>query len=59
MTRFHTAAFVAALACCVASLHAQLPKPALNTAPMLSTLEAGASHYDEVAQQIWKFAEVG
>ena len=59
MTRFHTAAFVAAFACGVAPLHAQLPKPALNTAPMLSTLESGASHYAEVAQQIWNFAEVG
>ena len=38
---------------------AQLPRPAANTAPILTTLDAGATHYAEVAQQIWRFAEVG
>jgi aminobenzoyl-glutamate utilization protein B len=38
---------------------AQLPRVAANTAPMLATLDAGASHYAQVAKQIWDFAEVG
>jgi aminobenzoyl-glutamate utilization protein B len=38
---------------------AQLPKPAANTAPILSSLDAAASHYATVAKQIWTFAEVG
>ena len=37
----------------------QLPKPAANTAAMLAALDAGASHYGQVAKQIWDFAEVG
>jgi len=36
-----------------------LPKPALNTAPMLAALDASAEHYAGVAKQIWGFAEVG
>ena len=42
-----------------APLAAQLPKPAANTAPMLSGLDAAAPHYADVAKQIWGFAEVG
>ena len=38
---------------------AQLPRVAPNTAPMLAALDAGASHYAQVAKQIWDFAEVG
>ena len=38
---------------------AQLPKPAGNTAAMLAALDAGASHFGQVAKQIWDFAEVG
>ena len=41
------------------SLDAQLPKPAVNTAPMLSALDDGATHFGQVAKQIWEFAEVG
>lgn len=60
MPRSSSAALAATLAVCVAlPLSAQLPRPALNTAPMLATLESGAAHYAEVAQQIWNFAEVG
>ena len=40
-------------------LDAQLPKPAVNTAPMLSALNDGAAHFGQVAKQIWEFAEVG
>src|SRR4029453_6357199 len=40
-------------------LGAPLPKPAANTAPMLSSLDAAAAHYATVAKQIWTFAEVG
>jgi len=40
-------------------LGAQLPKPAANTAPMLSSLDAAAAHYATVAKQIWTYAEVG
>ncbi len=40
-------------------LAAQLPKPAANTTPMLSSLDAAAAHYATVAKQIWTFAEVG
>ena len=38
---------------------AQLPKPAANTAPMVSSLDASAAHYASVAKQIWSLAEVG
>ncbi len=38
---------------------AALPSPAPNTAPMLAALDQGATHYTEVAQRIWSFAEVG
>lgn len=41
------------------SLAAQLPKPAANTAPMLTGLDAAAAHYADIAKQIWGFAEVG
>ena len=40
-------------------LIAQLPKAAANTAPMLASLDAAASHYGQVAKQIWDWAEVG
>ena len=40
-------------------LGAQLPKPAANTAPMLSSLDGAAAHYATVARQIWSYAEVG
>jgi len=60
MPRLTSSTLAATFACCVAMpLSAQLPRPALNTAPMLATLESGAAHYAEVAQQIWNFAEVG
>lgn len=36
-----------------------LPKPAANTAPMLTALDAAADRYAGVAKQIWGFAEVG
>ena len=55
----------AALCLCVATfaaahtMLAQLPKPAGNTAAMLAALDAGASHFGQVAKQIWDFAEVG
>ena len=38
---------------------AQTPRPAANTAPMLSALDAAATRYADVAKQIWTFAEVG
>lgn len=38
---------------------AQLPRPASNTAPILSALDAAAARYTDVAQRIWGFAEVG
>ncbi len=38
---------------------AQLPRTAVATAPILTTLDAGAAHYADVAKQIWGFAEVG
>jgi len=41
------------------SASAQLPRAAAATAPMLTTLDAGAAHYADVAKQIWGFAEVG
>ncbi len=41
------------------SATAQLPRAASATAPMLTTLDAGAAHYADVAKQIWGFAEVG
>ena len=37
----------------------QLPRPAANTAPMLTGLDAAAAHYSTIAKQIWTFAEVG
>ena len=43
----------------VSPIAAQLPKPAANTTPMLSSLDAAAAHYATVAKQIWTFAEVG
>jgi aminobenzoyl-glutamate utilization protein B len=44
-----------------ATLGAQtaLPKPAANTASMLSGLEAATEKYAGIAKQIWGFAEVG
>jgi aminobenzoyl-glutamate utilization protein B len=52
---------VGAVAPASAPLAAQpaLPKPALNTAPMLAALDASAERYAGVAKQIWGFAEVG
>ena len=44
---------------CASPLHAQLAKPAANTAPLLASLDAHAAHYADVAKQIWGFAEVG
>ena len=38
---------------------AQSPKPAANTAPMLSGLESASARYTDIAKQIWGFAEVG
>jgi aminobenzoyl-glutamate utilization protein B len=38
---------------------AQLPKPAANTAPMLTALDGASTHYAQVAKQIWDWAEVG
>src|SRR4029453_10495887 len=40
-------------------LNAQTPKPAANTGPLLTGLDAAAPHYATVAKQIWSFAEVG
>ena len=40
-------------------LTAQLPRPAANTSPMLTQLDAASSRYANVARQIWGFAEVG
>ena len=40
-------------------LGAQVPKPAANTTPMLSSLDAAAPHYATVAKKICTFAEVG
>ncbi len=41
-------------------LHGQpLPRPAAGTASILTTLDAGAAHYGQIAQQIWTLAEVG
>ncbi len=49
-----------ALGCVFAgSARAQLPRAAAATAPILTTLDAGAAHYADVAKQIWGFAEVG
>ncbi len=49
-----------ALGCVIAgTASAQLPRAAAATAPMLTTLDAGAAHYADVAKQIWGFAEVG
>jgi aminobenzoyl-glutamate utilization protein B len=38
---------------------AQSGRPAINTAPMLTSLDASAARYAGVAKQIWGFAEVG
>ncbi len=60
MPRFSPAIQIACLTVAIATpLVAQLPKPATNTAPILSSLDAGAAHYTQVAQQIWGWAEVG
>jgi len=40
-------------------LTAQLPRPAANTSPMLTHLDAAAARYADIAKQIWGFAEVG
>lgn len=40
-------------------LTAQLPKPAVGTAALLTGLDGNATHYAQVAKQIWDFAEVG
>ncbi len=51
---------IIALGCLFAgTATAQLPRGAAATAPMLTTLDAGAAHYADVAKQIWGFAEVG
>ncbi len=42
-----------------APLVAQGPKPAPNTAAILSGLDAQAAHYTDIEKQIWGFAEVG
>ncbi len=47
------------LVAAAAPLAAQLPKPAANTAPMLTELDAQAARYAGIAKQIWGFAEVG
>jgi aminobenzoyl-glutamate utilization protein B len=36
-----------------------IAKPAPNTAALLAALDGKASHYGDVAKQIWGFAEVG
>jgi len=41
------------------ALTAQLPKPAPNTAAMLTALDAASGRYASIARQIWEFAEVG
>ena len=57
---FALVASLSAVTCAAApQLGAQLPKPAANTAPMLASLEGAASHYGQVAKQIWDWAEVG
>lgn len=50
---------LALLAVASGAASAQLPKAAANTAPMLSSLDAGASRYTDIAKQIWNLAEVG
>jgi aminobenzoyl-glutamate utilization protein B len=37
----------------------QTPRAAAGTASILTTLDAGAAHYADIAKQIWGFAEVG
>lgn len=60
-----TTVAIAALLCsgmAASSLRAQKAKPTVgapNTAAMLTALDAKADHYADVAQQIWRFAEVG
>jgi aminobenzoyl-glutamate utilization protein B len=41
------------------TLAAQLPKPAPNTAAMLTSLDQASARYAGIARQIWEFAEVG
>lgn len=41
------------------AVRAQPPRPASGTSPILTSLDAGAAHYADVAKQIWGFAEVG
>jgi aminobenzoyl-glutamate utilization protein B len=58
--QFRTVLVLSALAGCVSRpLAAQLPKPAANTAPMLTALDGASTHYAQVAKQIWDWAEVG
>ena len=40
-------------------LAAQVARPAVNTAPLIASLDAGAEHFSDVAKRIWGFAEVG
>ncbi len=48
-----------ALVLCGLSLGAQAPKGGDKTASILSAIDARATHYGDVAHQIWGFAEVG
>ncbi len=52
-------AFVALTLLSPGAAHAQLPKAAANTAPLIASLDAAAPHYATVAKQIWDWAEVG
>ena len=59
MPRLSPAALLVAAGLLATPLAAQLPKPAAGTAPLLTSLDAAAGHYAQVARQIWEFAEVG
>ncbi|HUQ79829.1 MAG TPA: amidohydrolase, partial [Gemmatimonadaceae bacterium] len=48
-----------AIAATASFAEAQLPKPAANTAPMLTALDGAAARYSDIAKQIWSLAEVG
>jgi aminobenzoyl-glutamate utilization protein B len=60
MPNYSTGLSLISLGCVLAgSAAAQLPRAAAATAPMLTSLDAGAAHFTDIAKQIWDFAEVG